>query len=281
MKTTRPKRVCSPSYAVVKARKGKTLNQWELEELAKDAKYSYIYAEKVLKGRFPEGEASIAKDPDLAYAYAKHIIKGRFPEAEETFFKFNANWGSRDFIDNYFIDIVQEPNSKVEKFILKRNDLADMCNYAVKCLKNRWLAAEKKLLEEVDQAIEYHEALFEGRWPELEDVILSKKKDHFMDNPSKDFATYLEKVGPSVEIEQKLEDCKRASMLFAYAVKAARGKLPHALHQKMLMFSFDPKKQKVVKNYLSFLERAEQRAKRFISQLDADSRREFLAQFST
>ena len=43
---------------------------------------AYNYARDFIKGRFPEGEATIAKDPRSAYMYARHIIKGRWPEAE-------------------------------------------------------------------------------------------------------------------------------------------------------------------------------------------------------
>jgi hypothetical protein len=46
---------------------------------------AYFYAEEKLRmGRFPEGEAAIAKDPYWAYQYARHIIKGRWPESEAT-----------------------------------------------------------------------------------------------------------------------------------------------------------------------------------------------------
>jgi hypothetical protein len=46
---------------------------------------AYFYAEEKLRmGRFPEGEPAIATDPYWAYMYARHIIKGRWPEAEAT-----------------------------------------------------------------------------------------------------------------------------------------------------------------------------------------------------
>lgn len=277
----RPKRVCCPKYAVTKARKGKTLNRWELEDLAKDAQQSFVYAKKVLKGRFPEGEAAIAQDPDLAFDYAHEIIKGRFPEAEDTFLKFNQSWGRRDFISNYFIDIVQEPTPRIEKFLLTKGDEVDVLNYAKRCVKGRWKKAENKILGDLDNAMDYFEEVVKCRWPELEDIIIfAKKRDHFEDSRGKSFAQYLEIIGANDEIEEKLADCKRAYLLCVYAMKAVRGKLPPALHQKMMMFSFDPKKQKATKTYLRFLENCEVRAKRYISQLDEDSRKEFLAQFS-
>ena len=40
------------------------------------------YATKLIKGRFPEGEAAIATNPIASYKYATEVIKGRFPEGE-------------------------------------------------------------------------------------------------------------------------------------------------------------------------------------------------------
>ena len=48
----------------------------------KDPKRAYLYAEDVIKGRWPEGEPVMAKDPEYAYYYARDVIKGRWPEAE-------------------------------------------------------------------------------------------------------------------------------------------------------------------------------------------------------
>ena len=42
------------------------------------------YAQYVIKGRWPEAEATINTDPDAALWYAQHIIEGRWPEAEAT-----------------------------------------------------------------------------------------------------------------------------------------------------------------------------------------------------
>ena len=45
---------------------------------------AYWYAARVLKGRWPEGEATIATGPGWAYNYAKDALKGRWLEAEAT-----------------------------------------------------------------------------------------------------------------------------------------------------------------------------------------------------
>lgn len=277
----RPKRVCSPKYAVQKARKGKKLNRWEIEDLAQNAEQSLLYAERVLHGRFPEGEAAIAGHPDLAFQYAKGVIKGRFPEAEPTFYKYNSDWGNRNFLQRYFIEVAREPNPEVEKKILDtHNGLA--ASYAELCIKGRWIEAESVIVKDLDNAAEYHRKVVNDRWPELEDRIIFGKKEGFWDNRSKSLAKYLEVVGrPVPEIEKKLESCNKASLLITYAVKGVRGKLPPALHQKMMMLGFDPKKQKYVKTYVKFLEVCERRALVYIKGLDEEARKELFEKAGT
>jgi len=73
---TRPKRVCSPKYAVQKARKGKKLNRWEIEDLSRDPEQSFLYATKAIRGRFPEGEPAIAASK-FALEYARDVVQGR------------------------------------------------------------------------------------------------------------------------------------------------------------------------------------------------------------
>lgn len=269
----RPKRVCSPKYAVIKARKGKKLNRWEIEELAKDAEQSVLYAEKVLKGRFPEAEPAIAHNHELAFQYAKDIVKGRFPEAEQTLLDNSSDWGNRNYLQRYFIEIAQERNPILEKKIINtHHGLA--AHYAELCVKGRWPEGEKVILKDLDSAISYHEKVVKERWPELEDTILGKKMGYW-DNRPKALAKYLESFGkPIPEIEDKLSRCTKASLLLTYAVKGVRGKLPPALHQKMMMLGFDPKKQKITKKYVKFLESCERRAITYIAGLDEDSRKE-------
>jgi hypothetical protein len=52
------------------------------EEELTDPYQAHRYAEYVIRGRFPEGEAAIATVPAPAYYYARDIIGGRFPEGE-------------------------------------------------------------------------------------------------------------------------------------------------------------------------------------------------------
>jgi hypothetical protein len=48
----------------------------------KDPRTAYLYADHVLKGPFPAGEAAIAKNAGYAYRYAVDVLKGPFPAGE-------------------------------------------------------------------------------------------------------------------------------------------------------------------------------------------------------
>ena len=57
-----------PQYAYRYARMKNTT--WPEAEpvIAQDAKYAYLYADYLLRSRFPAGEAAIARDPDTSLA---------------------------------------------------------------------------------------------------------------------------------------------------------------------------------------------------------------------
>jgi hypothetical protein len=276
----RPKRVCSPKYAVMKARKGKQLSRWELEDLAKDPEQSFLYATKVLKGRFPEGEPAIANS-EHAYEYALKVIDGRFPEAEPYFISHLDGWGMGTKALNYFVHVAKVRNPKVEECILKshHNHVVD---YSKNCVGGRWHEAEAQIIKHATNAEAYHKEVVKCRWPEWEDRILGKKKLGYYDNRTEMLSDYLKVVeAPVPGLEEKLEKTNRASLVLAYAVKGIRGRLPDALHQKMMMLSFDPKRQKSAKKYLKFLESCERRAIRYLSGLDEDELKEVLAKART
>lgn len=270
MEDIRPKRVCSPRYAVKKARKGNKLNKWELEDLAKDPEHSYIYALKVLNGRFPEGEAAIAQSHEYAFLYAKEVIKGRFEEAEATLLKHSNNWGHSNYLVNYFLKIAKVPNPIVESMILKENPDHSV-TYAQNCVQGRWIKGEKVMLEDWSRASEYHTEIVKERWGEYEDSLLNGKKRRHWDNRAECFAKYLEAFDSrSEEIEEKLFKSSRASFLLIYAQKVAKGKLPRALHQKMMMLSFDPKRKNYAKKYIKFLDEREKRVVAYLAGLDPE-----------
>ena len=58
------------------------LFQFTEEEIAKDARCSYLYAFKVIEEPFELGEPVIAKDPWYSFYYAHDVLHGRFKLGE-------------------------------------------------------------------------------------------------------------------------------------------------------------------------------------------------------
>ena len=82
---------------LAKARKHKQAAEWALwyadaviqgpwpegeALIAKDAQSAYDYADYIIGGRWPKGEAAIKNDSWPAYCYARYIIGGRWKEGE-------------------------------------------------------------------------------------------------------------------------------------------------------------------------------------------------------
>lgn len=69
--------------AYVHAREtGKPSPKWEAA-MARNGEASYLYALRVLRGRFRRGEPAISSDPVWAVRYARFVVRGRFQMAEE------------------------------------------------------------------------------------------------------------------------------------------------------------------------------------------------------
>lgn len=280
----RPKRVCSPKYAVNKARRGKKLNRWEIEDLAKDPEQSLIYAKKVLKGRFLEGEPAIAAS-SFAYEYAKEIVRGRWEEVEKYYecaIRGNQYSSARQAAINYFVHIAGVRNPVIEEHILK-HDPHRMVEYAKNCVGGRWPEAEKVALGgSMGLSSDYHTQVYKARWPELEDRILFTKKLNWHENRRDMMAQYIKVVPePGQEFEEKLGRCSKASLILTYALMGLKGRLPDSLHQKMLMFSFDPKRQSYAKKYIKFLASRERQVVGYLSRLNEEERLEILAKSRT
>lgn len=50
--------------------------------LAKNAEHAFLYANLILNGPFPAGEAAIASDASYSFAYAHFVLRGPFPAGE-------------------------------------------------------------------------------------------------------------------------------------------------------------------------------------------------------
>ena len=60
---------------VEKYKKGSIKESVNLKVISKNAKYSYLYALDILKGRFELGEKVISKDAHYSYYYARNVLK--------------------------------------------------------------------------------------------------------------------------------------------------------------------------------------------------------------
>lgn len=244
----RPKNVCSPKYALKKARAGVRLSRWELEGIAGDPGLALQYAHHVVKGRWPQGEPAIMGS-SCAVHYAETVVGGRWEEGEPS--------------------------------IMCKGDLA--VQYCRKVLKRRWEEAEESILGGYDDAMKYHAEFVRGRWEGLEERIVrfmegGKKTwgPFCFSSPMDAVRSYMKVVGCRVpSIEDALMRLDRAGCLYRYAVGLG-GRLPGGLHAKMMMFSFDDRRKAWSRRYVRHLERCRVRAERWFSELDEGERAEFL-----
>jgi hypothetical protein len=127
-----------------------------------DPHYAYQYARHTIKGRWPEGEATIATEPGPAYHYAREVIGGRWPEAEDTIAK-SPYWA---FL--YAKEVIKGRWPEAEPFIVKSIHAYD---YAKDVIGGRWPEAEATIAKSPYFAYAYAKDVIGGRWPEAEAVI--------------------------------------------------------------------------------------------------------------
>lgn len=249
---SRPKHVCTPKYAVHKARAGVRLSRWELEGIAEDPSHAFQYAVHVAKGRWPQGEPAIMRGP-YSVRYAAEVIGGRWEEAEPV-------------------------------IILKGGM---MCvEYAKLVVKGRWVDAESEICRDYHAAERYHKGVVRGPWEEFERAIAA-----FIESPRKSpwggiFLKPMEVVGGYMKVvrcrvpllESVLAASSRAGCLYRYA-RGIGGRLPEELHQKMMMFSFLDRKKVWSRRYVRYLDLCRVRAEHWISGLDSEGRRELFGKF--
>jgi hypothetical protein len=114
------------------------LNKSETKILATNAQCSKIYAEKVLCGRFVEGENAISTSAAQSFLYARDVLnRSRFELGEKA--------------------ISESPYYAKE--------------YAIKIIRKRWKLGEPAILTDADCAVEYAIELMNSNWKEAEDII--------------------------------------------------------------------------------------------------------------
>lgn len=236
----RPNKVCSPRYAVIKAKKGIQLSKWELEELAKSPKHSVEYCE----------------------------ITGRdFPECEPALWESGASGD----VYRYWFTIAKRPSPELEKAILS-DQTQWIPDYAANCLNGRWAEGEKLILSEKQEhtLLEYQGKVIKGRWKEMEFILWKKKKfAHWsFENTAQ---MYFHNCGKRDEdLEATLLQKGKSRHLYWYARECVKGRLPQELHNKMILLSFE--KSKFARKYLKELDLQERRAINYLKNLSAEER---------
>lgn len=144
-----------------------------IDVIKKDPLDAYLYARDIIKGRFPEGEATIMKDPISAFAYARDIIKGRWEKAEPVIMKHpRAAY-------NYALSVIKGRWEDAEDVIMKDPIAYD---YVKRILSNdpkwmgthkdgRWYEAEPYIMKDPFASYDYARDIIKGRWEEAEPII--------------------------------------------------------------------------------------------------------------
>ena len=230
----KPRYVCSPRFAIRKCLRGEKLNQWEIEKIAKDPLNAVRYADRILKGRFEAAEEYIASHPNASLQYATVVIKGRWEKGEAS--------------------------------IVTSSDVSFA--YCTSVINGRWEMGEKSILEKMSNSVRYALEVVGGRWDLFENNLLTGKYDK---DPRHYFNDHLDKYfslisGRWPEWEERIFKRNRASLIYKYC-RHINGRLPEELHQKMMMYSFDPKRSGWAKKYVKYLEQCNEMARKYIAQM--------------
>lgn len=73
--------------------------------ISKSAKYSYLYAREILKGRFEAGEEVIATDAWSSYWYARDVLRERFELGEKILLRSRWKQSYLNFLEDKAIKI--------------------------------------------------------------------------------------------------------------------------------------------------------------------------------
>ena len=237
----------------------------KLEDIIKNnTKYSYDYADKILRGPFKKGEDSISKDTFISTNYAIDILEGPFPKGESaisedhtTSYKYATEvikgvWEKghkaislnpitaakyASFLNKRWKDIpgVDKKTSHfVETSIIKNHSA--LSQYIIKLFNGqRWPEAEKYLLKnyiDSKSIIMYAQKIIKGRWLEGERVLLSMSAANDKDLPYELYLYALNVIkGPWREAERIIfQDPEVAAN---YAANITKEKLPKEIEDEI------------------------------------------------
>lgn len=217
-----------PKEVLKKALSGKVLTKEEIKVIASNAQCSKIYAQKVLEGRFIEGEEVIKTNAAQSYLYAKDVILGEWKDGENIISKdpLYALRYAQNVLRNQFPkgekaiatngDYSYEYSRIVGRFekgeeaIIKDCSSHFLCQYAINALKNRWPEAEEKILKDKDSASAacLYACHFSFRWEEAEKKIIENAR------LSVDYAREVIR-GRWEEAEKTIATCSDSSVQYA------------------------------------------------------------------
>ena len=242
-----PSVVCTPKYALKKARAGIPLSRWELAGIAGDAVMAFQYARNVVRGRFPAGEPAIMRSA-MAVGYAVEFIGGRWEEAEG--------------------------------FICRNAD--QVYSYSKSLVGGRWLEGEAAVLGDFNVSMRYLRDIVGGRWEELEvlvgEYLVGRKPwEYCWTKPMVVLRDYMRFVRCRVPLfEEVLSSVDRPGSLFLYSLGIG-GRLPGVLHNKMMMYGFSDRGRVWNRRYVRYLEGCRVRALHYVGGLDGSELEEFLS----
>ena len=237
----------------------------KLEDIIKNnTKYSYDYADKILRGPFKKGEDSISKDTFISTNYAIDILEGPFPKGESaisedhtTSYKYATEvikgvWEKGHkaislnpitaaryaiFLNKRWKDIPgidKKTALFVETSIIKNHSA--LSQYIIKLFNGqRWPEAEKYLLKnyiDSKSIIMYAQKIIKGRWLEGERVLLSMSTANDKDLPYELFVYASDTIdGPWREAEHIIfQDPEVAA---DYAANITKEKLPKEIEDEI------------------------------------------------
>lgn len=155
-----------PKDILKKALDGASLTNEEVSIIAKNPQCSKLYAQKVLDGRFVEGEEAIITNTAQTYLYAKDVIRGPWKKGESTLA--NDSWYALEYARN----VTGARFPKGEKEISKSGKSS--LEYAKTVIRGRFELGEKSILEQCspEEVCYYSTILMDEKWPEAEEKIL-------------------------------------------------------------------------------------------------------------
>jgi len=145
----------------------------DLEEvIRKSPEHAYLYAQNIIKDKWPDGEKTILDhmDPEWIFKYAKNVIKhlsrlDRWPEGEKAL----LTAGDPSWIYKYAAEVIEGEWPEGESIIRQHPQFAYL--YAANVRHKRWPQAEPIIMRRPSAAYHYAVYVIGDTWPEAEGIM--------------------------------------------------------------------------------------------------------------